>query len=245
MALNSLIHQRVRAAVRFFWETRDRQMADQGSKGGTKDAGSRKAVTGGAQMDGFVHLIQELLRENGLPHTDIFHKRSTIEIPGWFRPEKQWDLIVVRDGKLLVAVELKSQVGSFGNNYNNRTEEAIGSATDLWAAFREGAFRPSPRPWVGYLMLLQQAPGSMKPVKPVEPHFEVFLEFKEASYARRYELLLTKLVRERLYDAACFLMSDSQRGALGEYTEPAPELSSENFATSLIARALAAAKATD
>jgi hypothetical protein len=54
---------------------------------------------------------------------------------------------VVADGRLLAGVEFKSQVGSFGNNYNNRTEEAIGSATDIWAAYREGAFKPSVHGW--------------------------------------------------------------------------------------------------
>lgn len=42
---------------------------------------------------------------------------------------------------MIAAVELKSQVGpSFGNNCNNRTEEAIGTAHDFWTAYREGAF---------------------------------------------------------------------------------------------------------
>ncbi len=39
---------------------------------------------------------------------------------------KKWDLLVV-EGCLIAAIEFKSQVGSFGNNYNNRTEEALGS----------------------------------------------------------------------------------------------------------------------
>ena len=80
---------------------------------------------------------------------------------------------------ILAGIEFKSQVGSFGNNYNNRTEEAIGSATDIWAAYREGAFKPSARPWLGYMMLLEEAPGSMRPVKAQEPHFKVFPEFKK------------------------------------------------------------------
>ena len=43
----------------------------------------------------------------------------------------------VVDGRLLAVIELKSQVGpSFGNNFNNRTEEAIGSAVDFWTAYR-------------------------------------------------------------------------------------------------------------
>jgi len=150
--------------------------------------------------------------------------------------------LVVADGTLLAGIEFKSQVGSFGNNYNNRTEEAIGSATDIWAAYREGAFKPSARPWLGYLMLLEEAPGSISPVQAREPHFKVFHEFKEASYAKRYEILLTKLVRERLYDAACFLMSNAMDGPNGGFSEPAPELSFENFIASLLAKAIAIAK---
>ena len=146
------------------------------------------------------------------------------------------------DGQLLAGIEFKSQVGSFGNNYNNRTEEAIGSAVDVWAAYREGAFKPSARPWLGYMMLLEEAPSSTRPVKAQEPHFKVFPEFKSASYARRYEILLTKLVRERLYDSACFLLSDAKNGPSGKYREPEPELNLEKFMASLLARAISVAK---
>jgi Restriction endonuclease XhoI len=189
-------------------------------------------------MDGFVELVRDLLEESGVDKPVIYCERS-MELPGWFRPEKKWDLLVVVDGCLIAAIEFKSQVGSFGNNYNNRTEEALGSATDLWAAYREGAFKPSARPWLGYLMLLEEAPGSVRPVKAQEPHFKVFEEFRSASYARRYEILLTKLVRERLYDSACFLMSNSSDGPRGNYTEPVPELNFVNFISSLLAKVIA------
>ncbi len=149
----------------------------------------------------------------------------------------------MENGQFLAGIEFKSQVGSFGNNYNNRTEEAIGSACDLWAAYREGAFKPSARPWLGYMMLLEDAPGSSRPVRAQEPHFKVFPEFKNASYAKRYEILLTKLVRERLYDSACFLLSDSKNGPKGRYKEPAVELNFEKFMTSLLARAISVARA--
>jgi hypothetical protein len=67
--------------------------------------------------------------------------RTKRELPGFFRPTKDWDMLVVHEGHLIAAVEFKSQRGpSFGNNFNNRTEEAIGNATDLWTAFREGAY---------------------------------------------------------------------------------------------------------
>ena len=197
-------------------------------------------MTGGHQMDGFVNLVRDHLCANGLPRTQVFCNKR-VELPGWYRAEKQWDLLLVAERELLAGIEFKSQVGSFGNNFNNRTEEAIGSATDIWAAYREGAFKPSSRPWLGYMMLLEEAPGSMRPVKTSEPHFQVFPEFKDASYEKRYEILLTKLVRERLYDSACFLLSDPKHGAKGEYREPAPELTFEKFLASLLARATAIA----
>ena len=92
------------------------------------------------------------------------------------------------------------------------------------------------------MMLLEEAPGSMRGVTAQEPHFPVFNEFRGASYARRYEILLTKLVRERLYDSACFLMSTAKRGPKGEYSEPSNELTFEKFLTPLLARVIAISK---
>jgi restriction endonuclease XhoI-like protein len=241
MTLNADLEKRLRKAIRHFWTTRRTQARKQGSTTGARDAGDRTAVTGGRQMDGFVSLVRDYLCENGLPKTQVYCEKR-IELPGWYRAEKQWDLLVVEDGQFLAGIEFKSQVGSFGNNFNNRTEEAIGSACDLWAAYREGAFKPSARPWLGYMMLLEDAPGSARPVRAQEPHFKVFPEFKDASYAKRYEILLTKLVRERLYDSACFLLSDPKNGIQGRYKEPAPELNFDKFMTSLLARAISVAK---
>jgi hypothetical protein len=244
MSLNPQIEERLRAAVKHFWNTRETQAQKQGSSSGSKDAGARSAVTGGAQMNGFINLVRELLCESGLPKAHVYCEKY-VELPGWYRPEKKWDLLIVSNGTLLAGIEFKSQVGSFGNNYNNRTEEAIGSATDIWAAYREGAFKPSARPWLGYLMLLEEAPASLSSVRAREPHFKVFPEFKEASYAKRYEILLTKLVRERLYDAACFLMSNATDGPQGVYREPAAELGFQNFIASLMAKAIAVAKSEE
>jgi hypothetical protein len=94
-------------------------------------------------------------------------------------------------------------------------------------------------------MLLEEAPGSMRSVRAREPHFKVFPEFKEASYAKRYEILLTKLVRERLYDAACLLLSDAKNGVTGAYREPSQELNFQKFIASLLAKAIAVSNTTD
>jgi hypothetical protein len=91
-------------------------------------------------------------------------------------------------------------------------------------------------------MLLEDAPASVTPVRAREPHFKVFPEFNDASYAKPYEILLTKLVRERLYDATCFLMSNAIDGVEGLYREPSEELSFQNFIASLLAKAISVAK---
>lgn len=192
-------------AIKHFWKIRARQHKSQGAATGRKDYGTRGAVTGGKHLDGFISLIAELLTDAGLPDYTI-HTRTTT-LPGYFRPTKNWDLVVVVDNTLLASIEFKAQVGSFGNNCNNRIEEAIGSSTDLLTAYREGKFKPSQKPWLGWLMLLEDSKRSTSPIKVAEPHFEVFPEFKHTSYAKRYELFCERLVRERLYDAACFLMS--------------------------------------
>jgi hypothetical protein len=229
----------VQGAVRHFWRTRARQAKAQGAKSGDRDRGARSAVTGGAHLDGFAELIRTLIVDAGISDTAV-HRRTMVELPGYYRAEKKWDLVVVVDGRLFATVEFKAQVGpSFGNNYNNRTEEALGNATDYWAAFREGAFRGSPRPWLGYVMLLEDATGSTRPVSVAEPHFPVFDEFRDASYAKRYEILLTKMVRERLYDAASLILSPGNAGRSGTFLEPCAELTFANFAESLVARAIA------
>ncbi len=233
------LNRRVAEAVTHFWAVRSQQKKNQGAKTGTRDYGNRTAVTGGKQLDGFALLVTELLEEGGLNGTEIFTRKGQTILPGFFRPTKQWDLVVVSRGQLVAVVEFKSIVGSFGNNMNNRTEEAVGNAADLWSAYREGIFEPSPTPWLGYLMLMQEAPGSTRPVRVDEPHFKTFEEFHGASYSDRCEKLCQRLVRERLYQAASLLLSDEKKGLDGYYREPLEELSFKNFAASIIAHAAA------
>ncbi len=232
---------RVAKAVSLYWATRENQSKKQESSG-RADQGLRSAVTGGAQMDGFITLLTEIIVDSGIEERFIFHNKN-LELPGFFRPTKEWDLLVIKEEQLLVALEAKSQVGpSFGNNFNNRTEESMGSALDLWTAYREGAFNRTVKPWLGYLFLLEDCKESQRPVKVKEPHFKVFPEFREASYAKRYELFCRKLLRERHYSFSTFLLSDRQEGAKGGYKEPAEDLTFELYARSLVAQVTAFGK---
>lgn len=221
-----------REAVAHYFVT----LSTQGDKqrAGVADRGGRAAVTGGKQMDGFCRVIKRLLENNGLLDSHIYLDKK-LELPGYFRPTKSWDMLVVHEGTLLAAMEFKSHRGpSFGNNFNNRAEEAIGTAHDLWTAYREGAFGKGPfRPWLGWVMLLEDCAQSRAEVRVAEPHFNVFPAFRGASYAKRYELLLRKMVLEKLYDAAAFLMATVEGGPLGDYTQPAEDLTARRFLAGL------------
>jgi len=224
----------VERAVSHYWQTRSAQRRKQ-EESGKADQGLRSAVTGGAQMDGFIDLFTELIADAGISKEFVFRKKA-VELPGFFRPTKEWDLLVIKDRTLIAAIEAKSQVGpSFGNNFNNRTEEAMGSAVDLWTAFRERAYLDSPQPFLGYFFMLEDCDASNRPVSVQEPHFKVFPEFAGASYMKRYELFFRKLVLERHYSASAFITSKSQEGLQGEYKTPAGDLSIERFARVLVA----------
>jgi len=236
------LQERLEEAILHFWGTRSSQAERQGSATGVKDAGSRSAVTGGKHLDGFVSLVESILVEGGIPKPTIFWENS-VEVPGYFRATKKWDLLVVSEEKLIASIEFKAIVGSFGNNLNNRSEEAIGNAVDLLNAYREGAFKDSLKPWLGFLLIMLDNDKSTSPVAVREPHFSVLPEFRDCSYQERAVLLLKRLMHERLYDAACFLTSQQDTGSTtGAYKEPSSELVFRNFAESLLARAIAHAK---
>ena len=50
-------------------------------------------------MDGFVRLVRDLLLAAKVPASCIAVDRR-VELPGWFRAEKKWDLVIVHDGEL-------------------------------------------------------------------------------------------------------------------------------------------------
>ena len=223
------LEHRFRDAIQSYWDAR-RQQAQKQVEGGKIDAGTRGAVTGGTQMGALEVLVVDLLEEAGLDRIDV-KTRTGLELPGYYRPEKKWDLLVVSRGQLVTAIEFKSQVGpSFGNNYNNRVEEAIGNATDVWTVFREKRLGMN-RPALGYFFLLDDDPNVHTPVRPSEPYFPVDPLFKNASYAKRYEVLCQRLVYERLYDATCLTLATNNIST--QFHHPLAELDFRQFVAKL------------
>jgi hypothetical protein len=234
MALDLVDYEnKAREATMAFWGNREKARQKQ-IESGKADQGERAGVTAGKNMDGFLSLIIDIIEANGPPAAQVCLKRAVLTLPGFFRPTKLWDVIVMNRNQLVAAIELKSQVGpSFGNNFNNRSEEAIGTAHDLWTAYREGAFGDQPRPFVGWLMMVEDAAESRRPVTDRSPHFPVFPEFQGASYLRRYDILCQRLAKEQLYGAAALLASPRTASTTGEYSELSELTSLKTFVTGL------------
>lgn len=218
-------------AVKKFWKSRT-EAAEKQKNSGKADQGERAGVTSGKNMDGFLALCADIVRANGLDDAHIHQIRAVVTLPGYFRPTKLWDLIVMRNGRLVAALEFKSQVGpSFGNNFNNRTEEAIGTAVDLWTAYREGAFGEHPKPFVGWMMLVEDCAASRAPVNDRSPHFPIFPDFQRASYADRYNILCKRLVQEQLYTSAALMMSPRTAAEDGAFASLSELTSLKTFIT--------------
>jgi hypothetical protein len=234
MALNLCdFEKKTHAAIMAFWQTRDDAKRKQ-KESGKSDQGERAGVTGGKNMDGFSDLVIDLVKANGLPHAEIHQKRAVLTLPGFFRPTKLWDLLVIDKGRLIAALEFKSHVGpSFGNNFNNRTEEAIGTSHDLWTAYREGAFGQQERPFVGWLMVVEDAPASRAPVRELSPHFPVFPEFAGSSYLHRYDILCQRLAKEQLYSSAAVIATPRSAVKDGAYSELSSMTGIRSFVASL------------
>lgn len=223
-------------AVRHFWNTRRTQGENQGSRTGQRDAGSRANVTGGRHADGFVRLVAEIAHHAGLPAASVrTTTRSLLKLPGYYRACKAWDVVVVHRNELVAAIEVKSHVGSFGNNFNNRVEEALGNARDFWMAVSKEMYGTALRPWLGYFFMLEDSAASKKKTRPISLNpFPVDKDFQTLSYAGRYEEVCRRMVLERDYDAACFFMSNRVDGERGEFQSASiPELSVQTFARSL------------
>jgi hypothetical protein len=123
-------------------------------------------------------------------------------LPGYYRPTKQWDVVVYHEELPIVVIELKSQNGpSYGNNANNRAEEAIGNAVDLARARAVGLVPGDP--WVGYAFVIEDDLLSRMNRGNRNRGFYLKDEiFSDWSYVERVRLLSERLVADGHYHSA-------------------------------------------
>jgi hypothetical protein len=227
--------EKIKNAIKCFWNKR------------SKDGG----VLSGKTLDGFIEIISKTIESCGLPDVHIHTGKNASQLPGYFRPHKSWDIVVISKGRLIVAIELKSQVGSIGNNFNNRSEEVLGSGIDLQSAIEENAFGIDSEIFTGYLIVVEDSVKSRKLPKIHMNYFPVMEGFLNneserdtlygpdssgkypsltgISYLNRYDFLCKRLVLKKLYTAASLVVADAQSKELGNYCSLSPKTSIESF----------------
>lgn len=250
------------SAIKHWWRSKKRANSTI-SQGGGRDANLH-----GKTMDGFATTIRDFLIGLGVKSGHIFaggHLSTKPSIlPSYFRPSKNWDLIVLANSRfhpakgdsaapvLYAAIEFKSQDKSIGNNQNNRLEESIGNAHDFWVTYAQSGFeRQQPRPWLGYLFVGKYKPDADgKPVQIKQPHFLAMPPFRVVgsdekgtfegpSYAERYKIFMKQCVGARLYDAGAFIVTDeSINEKTANHQILLPEFGPANFLRSLKAQIL-------
>jgi type II restriction enzyme len=169
----------------------------------------------------FLQLIAEDLRTRGYaPHVARGISDHAARVGGYFRASKSWD-IVCRDGEgqLSVAIEFKSQVDSYGNNENNRYEEALGSGLDARARYGHAVL-------LGFVLVLCDEEATTRPTTMV--HDEISPEFRQTSHVDRRALFARRLTQFKLnqmpfYDAAAILLV-SRDGGHRHLSDPALDL---------------------
>jgi hypothetical protein len=213
-------------AVRNFWTVRENQ-AEQQRIEGRLDTGTRGAVTGGQHLNQVALLIAQVFNDAGLPPTS-----ESRLLPGYYRASKNWDVVITYKGAIVAIIELKSQVGSFGNNFNNRVEEMLGQSRDLWRATERGLLGEI-RPWFGYLMLLESSERSQAILREPRTAYPLDSEFNGTRYIDRYQIAFKRLVLEGDLNAVCLVTTDRREDTVGY---PDRMMTFTAFATSIHAR---------
>lgn len=166
---------------------------------------SRATGTQSAKHDKpFLRLIAAELETLGWPaHVAAYPSDPEALVAGHFRVAKSWD-IVCRDSNQepRICIEFKSQVDSYGNNENNRYEEALGSGLDVRA--KRGG-----RTALGFVLIICDEPDTRRATRDRLPDLDP--RFVNTSHIDRRMVFTERIVKyrlngESLYDAAALLL---------------------------------------
>lgn len=229
---------KARLAVKTYWA--DMPKTNKGKPSTGKAKRKEQEIVG--NMTAFIDLIRDLVRANGLPDAEIILKNRLLTLPGHFHPAKLWDLLVMNQGRLIAAIELKSLVGEqLGKIIESSNAETISLAVDYWAVRRNWAFGENLRPFVGHLCLLEDSPATCAPVKDTTLLFPMDPKYRNASYAQRYNIFCKKLIMEGLYSNASVILASRKASRSGRYSEMSKLTGLTPFVAGLASRAAAEA----
>lgn len=221
-------------AIDQFWAIKTSQQAA-ADLVGKLVGGTSGSVRAGLHMAPFEALVRKVVRDAGITTDDQPSERTYL--PGYYRETKSWDVVLQYKGHALAIIEAKSQGSSLANNFNNRVEEAIGQAADVWKSHERGLLVSGLRPWIGYVMVVEETAKTVEPKnllagKAVPAGMVVDPVFDGMSYADRYAMAFKRLDQERMLDATCVAITSSSTS----YSYPNQWLSFNGFAAQLWGR---------
>lgn len=166
----------LRTAIAGYWATKEKQKAAAEAIRSTAE-GTAKAVRGGGHFNPIANLLARFFTDAGYPQDSIAASGKKTILPGYFRPNKAWDLVVIHQEVLVAAIELKALgAPSYGKNFNNRVEEALGNSADLSQAGL-AQLTGREKPWLGYfsswttrLSRARRVPPAKTPHSPLRPN---------------------------------------------------------------------------
>lgn len=178
--------------------------------------------------------VRQMFVDAGLDDSEVFVDQS---IPGYYRRSKNWDVVAMHKGQLVGLVELKSQVGSEGNNGNNRIEEALGNSHDaITAQEMNQPFGPLPM-WRAFCMVFGSDPATAKPVgMRSRPLFDIDQAFHSMTYGSQMATAIERFIQTRAYDAGWMVTSWIEDGRYVRYEEPVPIATIDTFWTQIESR---------
>jgi hypothetical protein len=98
-------------AIAAYWGAKQLQNEQSAIKAAV-GAGTAGSVRGGKHFDVIATLLAKFFLDAGFPPESIrVSKSQGLELPGYYRPQKQWDLVVVHQGVLVAAFEMKALGG--------------------------------------------------------------------------------------------------------------------------------------
>lgn len=214
-----------------FWHEKE-EAVRRNTEAGTEGFGSQ--ARDARHMSALTAFVRQMFVDAGLDERDVFVDRA---IPGYYRRSKSWDVVATHKGHLVGVVELKSQVGSEGNNANNRIEEALGSTFDAAKAQElTSAFGALPV-WTAFCVVFDSNPNLASQVRTrAAPLFRIDPIFEGRTYGDQWAIAVDRFVLTGAYDAGWMALTWMDRDQNVLYDEPVPAATVGTFWTQIEAR---------
>lgn len=212
-------------AIRNFWE------ASEASLSTSRVGAIRRGWPGQILVDA---VIEELVR-CGVDRASI-HPSQPLPLPGAYQNiSRPWDLLVIEEGMPVAAVEVITVVGqASGRNIRNRMDDILASGVNVFRAYDQLSVRAL-KPALGQVFLLEERRATTTPL-PQRPKALAVSESTDPPKSAEGQLqdFFQRLLRDGMYDAVCYLMSQPPPDLA--VREPDSEMGFSAFAEAMVAR---------